>query len=173
MYVYCVRSVLNTTKYASGHIFGAAGAAACEDHCQRLCLHLDAVRVTFCSQCDTGYVYKTQPSQYVCPPPPCFRFEAMKEKGGRLDIVMDNAGYELFTDLCLALWLSKAGYAKKVRERGLGWVGGGELIPPLSTPLFSTPRSSSTSRKSRGLSQTPRMMIFPGCLTSLSSLVSL
>lgn len=33
---------------------------------------------------------------------------------GRIDIVLDNSGYELFNDLCLADWLLCAGFAKTV-----------------------------------------------------------
>eukprot|EP00041_Stephanoeca_diplocostata_P036154 m.1304367 g.1304367 ORF g.1304367 m.1304367 type:complete len:284 (-) comp24812_c0_seq2:2241-3092(-) len=32
----------------------------------------------------------------------------------RIDIVLDNAGYELFTDLCLAHWLINNGYAAQI-----------------------------------------------------------
>lgn len=32
-----------------------------------------------------------------------------------VDIVLDNAGYELFTDLCVAAFLTTHNYAKKIR----------------------------------------------------------
>ena len=37
--------------------------------------------------------------------------------GAIIDIVMDNAGFELFSDLCLADYLVESGMAKKVRFR--------------------------------------------------------
>ena len=37
-----------------------------------------------------------------------------KREMGRIDIVLDNSGYELFNDLCLADWLLFAGLAKTV-----------------------------------------------------------
>ena len=38
-------------------------------------------------------------------------------KGATVDIVMDNSGFELFTDLCLADFLVSSGAAAKVRMR--------------------------------------------------------
>jgi len=38
-------------------------------------------------------------------------------KGATVDIVMDNSGFELFTDLCLAEFLVTSGIAAKVRMR--------------------------------------------------------
>ncbi|KAJ1674562.1 Hairy/enhancer-of-split with YRPW motif protein 2 [Spiromyces aspiralis] len=35
-------------------------------------------------------------------------------KGGRIDIVLDNAGFELYMDLLLAHWLTVCGYASKI-----------------------------------------------------------
>jgi len=40
-----------------------------------------------------------------------------KGKGATVDIVMDNSGFELFTDLCLAEFLVTSGMAAKVRMR--------------------------------------------------------
>lgn len=37
-------------------------------------------------------------------------------RGGRVDIVLDNAAFELFTDLCLAHWLVEAGLAARYVE---------------------------------------------------------
>ena len=37
-----------------------------------------------------------------------------RDDGGQVDIILDNAGYELFTDLCLAHWLVASGAAAKV-----------------------------------------------------------
>eukprot|EP00051_Salpingoeca_urceolata_P028862 m.488245 g.488245 ORF g.488245 m.488245 type:complete len:455 (-) comp25673_c0_seq1:286-1650(-) len=43
------------------------------------------------------------------------RLETMRASGqGQLDIVLDNAGFELFTDLCLLHFLTTAGFATKV-----------------------------------------------------------
>jgi damage-control phosphatase, subfamily III len=38
-------------------------------------------------------------------------------KGGRIDFVLDNAGFELYCDLVYADWLIQSGYADKVRLR--------------------------------------------------------
>ena len=40
-------------------------------------------------------------------------------KGATVDIVMDNSGFELFTDLCLAEFLVTSGMAAKVDLRSL------------------------------------------------------
>lgn len=34
--------------------------------------------------------------------------------GARIDVVLDNAGYELFTDLCLMQWLTESGRCDRV-----------------------------------------------------------
>jgi len=41
----------------------------------------------------------------------------MVDKAGIVDIVMDNSGFELFTDLCLADFLVSSGVAAQVRMR--------------------------------------------------------
>jgi hypothetical protein len=42
------------------------------------------------------------------------------KEGSEMHIVLDNAGFELLADLVLALWLLKAGYAKRVVLHGKG-----------------------------------------------------
>jgi len=44
-------------------------------------------------------------------------WQYMVDKSGIVDIVMDNSGFELFTDLCLADFLVSSGVATKVRMR--------------------------------------------------------
>lgn len=47
-------------------------------------------------------------------------WESLQERGGKeltVDIVMDNCGFELFTDLCLADFLVSSGVTAKVRLR--------------------------------------------------------
>eukprot|EP00730_Choanoeca_flexa_P017834 TRINITY_DN8626_c0_g2_i4.p1 TRINITY_DN8626_c0_g2~~TRINITY_DN8626_c0_g2_i4.p1 ORF type:complete len:436 (+),score=86.16 TRINITY_DN8626_c0_g2_i4:1-1308(+) len=39
-------------------------------------------------------------------------------KDDRIDIVLDNSGFEVFCDLCLADWLTQAGYASEIRLHG-------------------------------------------------------
>ena len=43
----------------------------------------------------------------------------------RVDIVLDNAGFELFTDLCLAHWLTQRGFAGTVSAEAMThhWTG--------------------------------------------------
>ncbi|GAA5827619.1 hypothetical protein JCM11251_001759 [Rhodosporidiobolus azoricus] len=41
-----------------------------------------------------------------------------KEKGGRLDIVMDNAGFELYCDCVYADWLIQSGLCSQIRFHG-------------------------------------------------------
>ncbi|GAA5985642.1 hypothetical protein JCM11641_001459 [Rhodosporidiobolus odoratus] len=41
-----------------------------------------------------------------------------KDKGGRLDIVMDNAGFELYCDMVYADWLIQSGLCREVRFHG-------------------------------------------------------
>ena len=48
---------------------------------------------------------------------PAWRILEAKSAGGMVDIVMDNSGFELFTDLCLADFLITAGLASVVRMR--------------------------------------------------------
>ena len=48
---------------------------------------------------------------------PAWRILEAKSGGGMVDIVMDNSGFELFTDLCLADFLITAGLASVVRMR--------------------------------------------------------
>ena len=43
-----------------------------------------------------------------------WQFLANKSTGSIIDIVMDNSGFELFTDLCLADFLVSSGVASKV-----------------------------------------------------------
>ncbi|EDQ92306.1 uncharacterized protein MONBRDRAFT_30731 [Monosiga brevicollis MX1] len=38
--------------------------------------------------------------------------------GARIDVVLDNSGFELFTDLCLAHWMTAGGYASTVHFHG-------------------------------------------------------
>ena len=38
----------------------------------------------------------------------------VSRRGGRMDLVLDNAGFELVTDLCLADFLVTSGLASKV-----------------------------------------------------------
>ncbi|GAA5853397.1 hypothetical protein JCM9279_005777 [Rhodotorula babjevae] len=41
-----------------------------------------------------------------------------KEKGGRLDFVLDNAGFELYTDFVYADWLLQSGLCSQIRFHG-------------------------------------------------------
>jgi len=46
------------------------------------------------------------------------QFGGPDKKGGRFDIVMDNAGFELYSDLVYADWLMQSGLASEVRFHG-------------------------------------------------------
>lgn len=54
-----------------------------------------------------------------------------KEGGGRVDIVLDNAGFELVTDLMLGTWLVETGFAKQVvfHAKAIPWFVS-DVTPP-------------------------------------------
>lgn len=60
-------------------------------------------------------------------------------KGGRIDIVLDNAGFELFTDLVYALYLLGAGFAStiKLHVKSIPWFVS-DVMPHDMAVLLST-----------------------------------
>ncbi|CAO1638224.1 unnamed protein product [Parajaminaea phylloscopi] len=60
------------------------------------------------------------------------RIEPLKQQGGgRIDIVLDNAGFELVTDLMLGQWLLQTGFASKVvfHAKAIPWFVS-DVTPP-------------------------------------------
>lgn len=60
------------------------------------------------------------------------RIEPLKQQGGgRIDIVLDNAGFELVTDLMLGQWLLEIGFASKVvfHAKSIPWFVS-DVTPP-------------------------------------------
>lgn len=57
--------------------------------------------------------------------------EGNKGKGGRIDFVLDNAGFELYCDCLYADWLMQTGIASKIHFHGKRF----GQSPPLPLPL--------------------------------------
>jgi hypothetical protein len=68
----------------------------------------------------------------------------LKSKGiaNKIDIVLDNAGFEFLTDLVLATYLVQAGYTKKITLHGkrIGWFVSDVMVPDLEDLLVTLER---------------------------------
>lgn len=53
-----------------------------------------------------------------------------KLQGGRIDFVLDNAGFELYCDCVYADWLIQSGIAKQIRFHGkrFPWFGASPIL---------------------------------------------
>ena len=65
-------------------------------------------------------------------------FGGADKKGGRIDIVMDNAGFELFCDMVYADFLIVSGLAREVRFHGKVCFS----VTPSCSGILLTPRHS-------------------------------
>ena len=89
---------------------------------------LQPLRLTFVVRCDLSISAGSQQSasgntisqlntlkQRILVDETCIAWQSIGQSNQIIDIVMDNAGYELFTDLCLADFLISFNSAIKVR----------------------------------------------------------
>lgn len=84
-----------------------------------------------------------------------WQFLANKGTGSIIDIVMDNSGFELFTDLCLADFLVSSGVASKVRMRvkDQPWFVSDTTIPDITWTMNQMSRASDNTKPLADLSQ--------------------
>lgn len=84
-----------------------------------------------------------------------WQFLANKSTGSIIDIVMDNSGFELFTDLCLADFLVSSGVASKVRMRvkDQPWFVSDTTIPDITWTMNQMSRASDNTKPLADLSK--------------------